>query len=442
MTRRLSAALLAVALISQPTCMRADGEDVILKAAAGVVIIGGIWYVCQPDSNETAVKKARSLIADVDASLYYPAGSERDTQSFAYRYLRGSSFEETRQKTIKERDAVLKAHDDMRVRTAKADHAEREILKESQDRLNQTFYALNTKLAYLDQYAPYFKFYVANERGCALLERGCPSGYNNECAQDFRNAMEDIENTKNGASLTSLHNHTMTDTYPKLVKKYGDINKQIAENRNNQNEAAAWVAGQVVRGIVSGVVQAALTPPPAPAQPQPQQQARQTTAQQQEQAAVEQAKKNSMVTAHQEEALRQAKARQEQERRQAAVNQDEQAVKQAKQNSIDTFNKEQEDRAKKNSLETNKQEEEKRKKDQLEALHQNCPPDRCLKGLSQQQCPAQQRNHAQCTHDTCYKGSAAQCPAFQAHRNCNDIWCSYHQDAWCPRFHDRSNLKH
>jgi hypothetical protein len=427
MIRRFNVALLAAMLISQPTCVRADGEGVFLKVVVSGVIVGGIWYACQPDSNETAVKKARNLIDDVEAERSYQ-NDEPGLRRFAQQNLRELSVDELRQKTIREREKVLKMHNDMRSRLAKTDYDIE--LRECVDALNQAYYALSMKLEYLDRYTPYLKFYAAGDRARALTERGCPSGYTISCAQEFRNAIDDIEKTKGGALYTRLHNEIMTETYPKLVKKYGDINKRVAENRDQ--DAAAWIAGQVVRGVVSGVVQAALTPSSAPAQPQ--QQARQTTAQQQEQAAVEQAKKNSLVTQHQEEAMRQAKARQE--RQQPTVSAEEAAMQQAL---LDDAKTQQQAHAR-CTYDTC----QKGSGPECPAYqsHKNCTPDRCAKGLSQQACPAQKLYHAQCMHDTCYKGSAAQCPAFQAHRNCNDIWCNYHQDAWCPRFHDRSNLKH
>jgi hypothetical protein len=304
MIRRLNVALLAAAFISQPRCMgMGPDRENLLKAAAGVAIVGGaIWYASQPDSDETIIKKARKLIIDQDAQPAY-GGDELALQFFAHRYLSGPSFEAVRQKTIKERDTVLNMHSDIRLRISKADFDRREILSECYDGLSQTYVALIAKLTYLDQYANYFKLHVANERALALINRGCPRGYNSDCAQEFRKAMDEVERLNNNAPHSALRQKISEETYPQLAKKYGDLNKRIEDDRRQREivESTSRVVGVVAGALLE-------------ASAQPQQQptnvsSRQTTAQQQDQAAIEQAKKNSLVTAHQEEALRQAKAR-------------------------------------------------------------------------------------------------------------------------------------
>lgn len=311
MIRRLNVALLAAALISQPRCMgmSSDGEN-ILKAAAGVAIVGGaIWYAAQPDSDDTAIKKARNLIDNVDAQLPYQDGDEVGLQSFAHRYLCGASFEEVRQKTIKERKTVLNTQSDIRLRISKADSDRREILSECSDGLNETYLALIAKLAYLDQYANYFKLHVAHERSLALLNRGCPRGYSSDCAQDFRKAMDEIERLNNNAPHSALRQKVSKETYPRLAKKYGDINKRVEDDRRQREIVEATT--RVVGAVAGALLEASAQPPQQQTTNVSSRQttARQTTAQQQDQAAVEEAKKNSLVTAHQEEALRQAKAR-------------------------------------------------------------------------------------------------------------------------------------
>jgi len=420
MIRRLNAALLAVALIVQPKSVRADGED-LLKAAAGVVIVGGaIWYASRPDSDETALRKAKNLIDQVGTQSSTQDGDERALQSFAHRYLSGSSFEEIRQKTIKERNAVLNAQSDMRSRVFKADYANRETLRECSDDLNKVYVALSTKLAYLDQYANYFKLHVANERGRALINRGCPWGYDSDCAQDFRKAMDEVERHNNNAPYSALRQKVSQETYPQLAKKYGDICKHIEDDRRQREAVAATIR-------LAGAVAGALLE--ASAQQQPTNvSSGQTAAQQREQAAMEQAKKNSQITANQEEVMRQAKARQEQERRQAAANSEEAAMQQALLNDAKT---QQQDHAKCTYDTCHKGSGPECPAYQA---HKNCTPERCAKGLSQQACPAQMLYHAQCTHDTCYKASGAQCPAYQAHRNCTKSWCVHDQDPYCPRW--------
>lgn len=421
MTRKLNAALLAVALISQPRYMRADGEDVFIKATAGVVGIGLVWWAFQPDSDETVIKKARSLIDTVGQHPRVVGHSEFDRQNFA-QGLQGS-VEDTQKEFLKERTALRDLHDDVLSRLKKSESEMQSIaLHDCAYGLNASLDALNIKHAYLNQHAGYFKLYKANERARSLMQRGCPSGYDISCAQDFRNAMDEIERFMNpnyGQTATNLSDRVERETYPQLVKKYGDINKQIEDDRRRKQTRD--MAMNAV-GVVAGALWEAST--------QPQQQPAQPTAAQLEQAAVEQAKKNSKVTQHQEEALRQAKAQQERDRKKS----EDAAMQQALLNDAKT---QQQAHAKCTYGTCYKGSGPECPAYQK---HKDCTPERCAKGLSLQSCPAQELYHGKCTHDTCYKGSAAQCPAYQIHRNCNNIWCNHHQDAWCPRFHDRSNL--
>jgi hypothetical protein len=415
MTRKLNAALLAVALISQPRYMRADGEDVVAKVAAGVVGIGLIWWALQPDSDETVINKARNLVDTVRQHPRVVGDSEFDRQNFA-QGLQGS-VEDTQREFLRERAAIRDLTDNILSRLAKPGSDMRLIaLHDCARELNASLDALNIKHAYLNQHAEYFKLYKANERARALIQRGCPSGYNNSCAQDFRHVMDDIERFMNPnyrQEGTNLFSRVERDTYPQLVRKYGDINKQI-ENERRHKQTRDMAMNAV--GVVAGALWEAST--------------QQQSAAQLEQAAVEQAKRNSKVTHDQEEMLRQAKAQQERKRSEDA------AMQQALLNDAKT---QQREHAKCTYGSCDKGSGPECPAYQK---HRDCTPERCARGLSQHVCPAQELYHAKCTHDTCYKGSAGQCPAYQIHRNCNNIWCNYHQDAWCPRFHNRSSLNH
>lgn len=459
MQKRLQSAAIVLAISMQPLCIHAGGErpsatDYMVGGAMLGVAVGYVYWRSLPDSDETLIKKARDLHNRTSAKIKQQYSDGEDTcEHFARSHIGSQSFDKVHEHYTRECNEMHNIRSQLYDRMKKRDRSSLAyaVMDECAEALDESIQVLNARITYMDRHTGYFRLYSADQRASYLFQRGCPSG-DVPCKADYREAIDDVQRYKNFSGLgrrSALYKRVDEVTLPRLNEEFRAIDKRIEDaEQARRNAAFAWGMFKFGAAVYQASVEAQQN------QPQPQS----------VNSAPTRSHTNNGYVNDQAEAVRNAKAQQQ---AQDLRNSEEAAVQEAKRRSKITAAAEQEKRdleqAKQESLKTHQQEQAKRSNmsqrelhkdcDQFECKagdgsrearcpvrHRNCLANRCLRGLSADQCRAAKVDHTRCSYDTCYNGSAADCPKYQAHKDCNRSWCNYHKDSMCPRFHDRSRL--